>query len=143
MSGPVNDLDVRWKQRFSSFKRAFNLLQEALLLDPERLSALEREGAMQRFEFTFELAWKTMKDFLEVSGVVLDEVTPRNVIKAAFAAKLIHDGQQWIDMMLRRNEMSHQYDGEKFASVLVEVRQKYLPLLVTFDDAFSQRLGAP
>ncbi|MGQ0504029.1 MAG: nucleotidyltransferase substrate binding protein [Myxococcaceae bacterium] len=139
----MKDTDVRWQQRFTSFKRAFSLLQEALGLELAKMSALEKEGAMQRFEFTFELAWKTLKDFLEESGAVLEEVTPRNVLKVAFAARLIPDGQVWIDMMLRRNEMSHQYDGEKFASVLIEIRQRYLPILVVFHDDFARRVSTP
>ncbi len=135
----MSDLDVRWKQRFESFGKAFELLQQALEL--QNLSALEREGAVQRFEFTFELAWKTMKDFLNASGVPLKEATPRSVIKAAFAAQVIGDGQLWIDMMLRRNEMSHQYDGKKFEGVLLEVKQKFLPALIAFHDGFKRRLA--
>ena len=137
----MSELDVRWMQRFESFGKAFGLLREALDLGLENLSMLEREGAMQRFEFTFELAWKTMKDFLEASGVPLKETTPRNVIKAAFAAKLVEDGQLWIDMMLRRNEMSHQYDGKKFEGVLSEVRLKFLPALIAFHQGFTKRLS--
>ena len=72
--------DVRWKQRFDNFDRAFVLLREVCERGVASLSQLEREGAVQRFEFAFELAWKTIKDYLEENGVVLDIVTPRNVM---------------------------------------------------------------
>lgn len=117
--------DVRWKQRFDNFDRAFVLLREVCERGVASLSQLEREGAVQRFEFAFELAWKTLKDYLEEHGVIVDPVTPRNVIKQAFAAKLLDDGQVWIDMMLHRNLLSHTYDFKTFEAVLQMVEQRY------------------
>ena len=73
--------DIRWRQRFNNFEKALLLLQEGLAKGAEKLSNLEKEGIVQRFEFTFELAWKTMKDYLEFSGILFDQVTPRSVIK--------------------------------------------------------------
>jgi hypothetical protein len=81
-----NSNNIRWKQRFENFERAFRLLQEAFEKAPAQMSDLEKEGVVQRFEYTFELAWKTLKDYLVYSGVVFDQITPRNVIKQAFAA---------------------------------------------------------
>lgn len=118
--------DVRWKQRFENFERAFGLLQEAFAQAPEAMSDLEKEGAIQRFEYTFELAWKTLKDYLVYSGVVFDQVTPRSVIKQAFAAKIIQDGQTWIDMLDQRNLMSHTYDDESFRIALDSISRSYL-----------------
>ena len=83
--------DSRWKQRFDNFDRAFVLLREVYERKLDSLSRLEKEGAIQRFEVGFELAWKTIKDYLEESGVVVDPVTPRNVIKEAFTARLLDD----------------------------------------------------
>lgn len=117
--------DVRWKQRFDNFDRAFVLLREVCDRGVDSLSQLEKEGAVQRFEFAFELAWKTLKDYLEEQGVVVNPVTPRNVIKEAFAAKLLDDGQVWIDMMLHRNLLSHTYDTNVFLTVLQAVTQRY------------------
>lgn len=118
--------DVRWKQRFENFERAFGLLQEAFAQAPEAMSDLEKEGAIQRFENTFELAWKTLKDYLVYSGVVFDQITPRSVIKQAFAAKIIQDGQTWIDMLDQRNLMSHTYDDESFRIALDSISRSYL-----------------
>ncbi len=121
--------EPRWKQRFQNFERAFLLLQEALENDPGGLSDLEKEGVIQRFEYTFELAWNTLKDYMEYNGIVLDQLTPRPIIKAAFAAKIIEDGQTWTDMLEHRNLMSHTYDQEKFETVITAISEHYLGAL--------------
>lgn len=71
--------DIRWQQRFENFDRALTLLQDALAAGPAVLNQLEKEGVVQRFEYTLEPAWKTVRDFLEKSGVVLMAITPRQV----------------------------------------------------------------
>ena len=75
-----DDPDIRWKQRFQNFQKAFMLLHEALEHGPSELSLLEKEGVIQRFEYSFELALKTVKDFLEDGGLVITPVTPRQVL---------------------------------------------------------------
>ena len=129
--------EVRWKYRFQNFSRAYALLREALEAEVKDLSQLEREGVIQRFEYTFELAWNTLKDRLEYDGVVLDTVSPRNVIRAAFRAKLIDDGDAWIDMLTDRNLMAHTYDAARFEAVAGNVRRRYLAIL----GALYERLG--
>ena len=84
--------DTRWKQRFQNFDRALVLLREALERGPGVLSNLEKEGVIQRFEYTFELAWKTIKDFLEEGGLIISPLTPRQVLKDAYVAKVLADG---------------------------------------------------
>ncbi len=122
--------DIRWKQRFDNFERAFRLLKSAIEeRSLDEYSDLEQEGLVQRFEFSFELAWKTMKDYLEDSGLQINPVTPKTVIKEAFAAKLIEDGQKWIDMMLDRNLLAHTYDQKRFRKALTSVKNTYLPEL--------------
>ena len=133
--------DVRWKQRFQNFSRAFVLLRSALhekCLDD--FSDLEQEGIVHRFEYTYELAWKTCKDYLEDNGVVVSPVTPRQVIKEAFAARVIDDGQAWIDMMLHRNLLSHTYDFSRFREVLDAVKERYLAMMGKVHDWFSERM---
>jgi len=117
--------NIRWKQRFENFESAFMLLKEALENDISEMSDLEKEGVVQRFEYTFELAWKTLKDYLVYSGVVFDQITPRRVIKEAFAARIIEDGQTWIDMLEQRNLMSHTYDKETFDGVIRNITKSY------------------
>jgi nucleotidyltransferase substrate binding protein (TIGR01987 family) len=123
------DSGVRWKQRFQNLSRAVSLLRESLEGGADRLSILEKEGTIQRFAFTLELAWKTLKDYLEHSGVVLDPVTPRNVIKEAFAAKILPDGQVWIDMLDHRNLLSHTYDERTFNAAVEALADRYLPAI--------------
>ena len=92
------------------------------------MSDLEKEGLIQRFEYSYELAWKTMKNYLEEHGANINPVTPRNVIKEAFSAKIIKDGQVWVDMILHRKLLSHTYDFSKFKEVLDAVVSRYLCL---------------
>jgi nucleotidyltransferase substrate binding protein (TIGR01987 family) len=129
--------DIRWKQRFENYEKALFLLREAMA-DIENLSDLEKEGAVQRFEFTVELAWKTLKDYLEHSGVALAQITPKNVVKQAFSAKIIRDGQLWIDMLDCRNLMSHNYD-EKILNQAVRKMSGFLPALNELHDFLKQR----
>ena len=121
--------DIRWKQRFQNFGRGVVLLREALENGPAALSALEKEGVIQRFEYTFELAWKTLKDFLEAGGLVISPVTPRQVIKDAFAAKVLADGQAWVDMLDHRNLLSHTYDRAVFENAVDTIAARYLPAM--------------
>lgn len=117
--------DIRWKQRFQNFDRAVVLLREPFERDVATLSNLEKEGTIQRFEFTVELAWKTLKDYLEYEGQVIDPVTPRNVIKEAFAAGILSDGQVWIDMLDHRNLLSQTYDEAVFDQAVLAIRDRY------------------
>lgn len=128
-------LDIRWHQRFHNFDRAFVLLRSAFDEHKvDQLSDLEQEGIIQRFEYSYELAWKTMKDYLEENGVIITPVTPRNVIKEAFAAGMIENGQVWIDMMLHRNLLAHTYDFSKFKEVLKAIENHYLAALSNIHD---------
>ncbi|MGH8583164.1 MAG: nucleotidyltransferase substrate binding protein [Gammaproteobacteria bacterium] len=131
--------DIRWKQRFDNFDRAFVLLREVYERRLDSLSRLEKEGAIQRFEVAFELAWKTIKDYLEESGVVVNPVTPRNVIKEAFAARLLDDADVWIDMMLHRNLLSHTYDIKPFEMVLQALAERYFMAFDRLHESFLMK----
>ncbi len=122
-------LDTRWKQRFYNFDRPCTLLHESLAEGPGALSTLEKEGVAQRFEYSFELAWKTMRDYLEEEGVSIIPVTARQVIKEAFAARLIDDGQVWIDMLDHRNLLSHTYNAAVFGTAVEAIANRYLPAM--------------
>lgn len=136
----MGNLDIRWKQRFQNYNRALFLLSDALKDGSEKLSLLEKEGTLQRFEFTFELAWKLMKDYLEESGIIINPITPKQVIKQAFTAKIISDGQVWIDMLLSRNLMSHTYDFIKFETIAKDVEQKYLTSMKQLEKFFATKI---
>ena len=121
--------EIRWHYRFRNFSRAFTLLREALEGQVETLSQLEREGVIQRFEYTFELAWNLLKDRLEYDGIALPTVTPRQVIRQAFQARFIQDGDAWINMLTDCNLMSHTYNCEKFEAVVRKIQSQYLVIL--------------
>ena len=121
--------DSRWQQRLSNFERALELMREALVNGPAALNQLEKEGAIQRFEYCFELAWKTTKDYMEANGFVFAVVMPRQVLKDAFAAKLIAEGQVWIAMLDHRNLLSHTYNPTVFEEAVEAIHQQYLPAM--------------
>lgn len=131
--------DVRWVQRLDNFSRALTRLQEALHNGPKSLNQLEKEGAVQRFEYTLELAWKTLKDYLVASGVVLTAGTPRNVIKDAFSAQLIDNGKIWIDMIDHRNLLSHTYDPSIFEEAVAAIVTRYLPAIEALHAFLSEQ----
>jgi nucleotidyltransferase substrate binding protein (TIGR01987 family) len=119
----------RWLYRFNSYKRAFRLLSKAIdLADERELSDLEQEGVIQRFEYTWELAWKLIADILDDDGVTLETKTPKSVIRAAFAAKLIDNGDDWLDALDARNKMAHTYNETDFKEVVEEIRATYFGL---------------
>ena len=121
--------DVRWLQRFENFRKALKLLREPLgTRTATQLSQLELQGLTQRFEFTFELAWKTLKDYLEASGALLDQKTPKNVLRESFASGLLdeEDGDIWIRMLEARNMLSHVYDQGVFEEVVTKIENEFL-----------------
>lgn len=123
---------IRWQQRYSSFKKAFLLLDQSVK-QFNSLSILEKEGMVQRFEYTFELAWKTLKDYMESKGFL--EKYPRDVIKRAFETECIDDGEVWIEMLENRNLMSHTYNEVIFEKVVTKIAYEYysqLNLLIQF-----------
>ncbi|CAD6873182.1 nucleotidyltransferase substrate binding protein [Methylomonas fluvii] len=124
-----HNLDIRWQQRFANFQRAFLLLREAMESNLSELSQLEKEGVIQRFEYTFELAWKVLKDKMENDGLVLDQVSPKAVVKQAYASKYIDSPETWLRMIGDRNLMSHTYDFVKFEAVIQSIASDYLPML--------------
>ncbi|MAE20867.1 MAG: nucleotidyltransferase [Pseudomonas sp.] len=121
--------DIRWKQRFQNFRRAFLLLRDAMENDLASLSQLEKEGIIQRFEYTFELAWKVLKDKMQHDGLELNQISPKAVVRQAYQAKYINDAECWMRMIGDRNLMSHTYDFAKFEAVIQSIQSDYLPLL--------------
>jgi nucleotidyltransferase substrate binding protein (TIGR01987 family) len=100
--------DIRWKQRFSNFEKAFLQLKQAVEDYDSNAEAIIKEGTIQRFEFTHELAWKVMKDFLEYEGY--QNITgSRSATRAAFNIDLVKEGQVWMDMIESRNKTVHTY----------------------------------
>ncbi len=119
------NIDVRWKQRFENFKKATIQLTE--FIEKEELNKFEVQGLIQCFEYTFELAWKTMKDYLEQEG--FDVKSPRKTIQTAFQIQLITDGHTWIDALEKRNLMAHTYDEKRAMEAEKLIREKYYKII--------------
>lgn len=113
--------DTRWKQRFQNFEKAFLRLKEAI--DMEELNELERNGLIQRFELTLDLSWKVLKDFLEEEGLVF-KPSPKDTLRMAQQSEYITYAQELIDGLVIRNELSHDYSGEKFERLEKVLRQE-------------------
>lgn len=138
-SPPPEQSDIRWKQRFDNLQRAHRRLLWALEIqeqDPE--NDLIRMAVIKAYEFTFELSWKTLKDFLAYNGI--DAKLPREVLKQAFATGLVSDGQLWIDMLEERNLMAHTYDDARARQAVRLIQERYLAGLQQLHDLFSIKL---
>lgn len=112
------------EERKEDFKKALIRLEEALKKDLN--DDIIIDGIIQRFEFTFEQAWKVMKLYLEEQGILDEALAPRSTIRCAFKHKVITDGDIWIEMMLDRNRASHMYDEETAVNIVKLVKEKYV-----------------
>lgn len=123
-----SNFDIRWQQRFQNLSLAQKRFLEALQahhLNPENI--LYQMALIQAFEFTYELCWKTLKDYLDYNGVKAN--TPRDVLKQAFAFGLISDGQVWINMLEDRNMMAHAYDDLIAKKAVEHIQVRYAPAI--------------
>lgn len=122
------DVDVRWKQRFQNFDKAFKRLTDAIQIirnDPDNV--LLQAGLIQTYEFTFELAWKTLKDYLEMEGFTVP--SPRATLRQAFQCGYIQQGDVWLKALNDSNLTAHTYDDEVAKEVIADIQQTYYFLL--------------
>ena len=120
-------MEERWLQRKEDLIKATARLQEAL--NVENVTDVVIDGALHRFEFTFELAWKTMKDYLEYVGLIQKTGSPREVLQNAYQNDLIDNGEDWIEMMLSRNTLSHLYDEDESREIYEKIKSKYADMI--------------
>jgi nucleotidyltransferase substrate binding protein (TIGR01987 family) len=119
------DEDIRWKQRFQNYKKALATLRNAVELAAARkLTDLEKQGMIQGFEFTFEMAWNVMKDYLEEQGIT-GIIGSKGAVRYAFANGLIENGQVWLDMIESRNISSHSYDEATANDLVIAIAGSY------------------
>ena len=124
--------DIRWKQRFENYKKALKTIKNAVELAATReLSDLEKQGLIQGFEFTFELAWNVMKDYLEEQGIS-GIIGSKNAIRHAYNKGLIEDGQVWMEMVGDRNLAVHSYDEEIALGIITAIVHTYYSQLCGF-----------
>ncbi|MDQ6979479.1 MAG: HI0074 family nucleotidyltransferase substrate-binding subunit [Mariprofundaceae bacterium] len=122
-----NTDDIRWQQRLENFEKALNQLEVACQQD--EYSMLERAGLVQVFQFSFELAWKTMKDLLFIEG--FDEKSPRSVIRRSFEVAYLSekDAEVLLDSLKKRNLLSHTYEESIAEQAQTLIKEDYLPAL--------------
>lgn len=130
----------RWQERLQNYKKSVEILNETIqCIGQNGLNKIYTMALVQAFEICFELAWKTMKDYLEFNGIKTD--TPRDTIKTAFSTNLIKDGQGWIEMMEARNKTSHTY-RETFANQLADdILQTYSRLIENFETTMDSKIN--
>lgn len=129
--------DIRWKQRFDNYLRAFQTLRRAVELAAQRdLSELEQQGLVQGFEFTHELAWKVLKDYLEEQGVA-GIIGSKNATREAFKNGLIDDGEAWMEMIKARNLSLHTYNLDTVAEIVEAILTRFYPAFEQLARKFS------
>jgi len=131
--------DIRWKQRFDNFCKAFSELKEGLELANDRaLSKLEQQGVIQGFEYTHELAWNLLEDYLEFQGHV-GLTGSRDTTREAFKRGLIENGEIWMEMIRSRNLTSHAYNRDTAAFIYAEIVTRYFPQFQALHTEFLKR----
>ena len=131
--------ETRWIQRFENYKTALDNLDETVeCINRDGISKIYTMALVQAFEIAFELAWKTIKDYLEYSGIKTD--TPREAIKSAFSNNLIEDGKIWILMMEARNKTSHTYNQSVAKELANEILNEYTKQLHNLSEKLGEKL---
>lgn len=144
---------VRWEQRFSNFNKALNKLKEAVqyiqknfVQESDQLNETElsfvldeivKEGLIQRFEYTHELAWNVMKDYAHFQGNT-EVAGSRDATREAFQLQLITDGKLWMDMIGSRNKTSHTYNEETAEEIYGKILKSYFPALSEFQSTMEK-----
>jgi len=134
-------LDVRWLQRLDNYGRALATLQRALLVAQERpLSELEEQGLIQAFEFTHELSWLLLKDYLMDQGVS-GLSGSRDAVREALVRELLPAGSEdtWMAMIRSRNLTSHTYNPELAHEITALIVQRYAPALLDLQLLLQER----
>ncbi len=122
----MKDKDIRWQQRLINFRKALNQFKR--FLEKEELNEMEKQGLIKAFEYTYELAWKTMQDLLGEKGYK-NVIGPKPVIEQSFADGFITDGKAWMRMHNSRNLTSHTYDELTAEEIIKGIRAEYFDLL--------------
>lgn len=150
----MGNQDIRWIQRFTNYEKAFKKLEEAVILvksefyrngkiDESKFKAgddIFKEGLIQRFEYTHELAWNVMKDFLLEKGTS-QLYGSRDTIREAFKVELIRDGKLWMDMVSSRNRTSHTYNEEVANEIFSKIINDYYGAFLDFKKTMDLKKG--
>ena len=128
----------RWQQRLHNFDKAFEQLGDIVRTVQRReLSRLEKQGAIHTFEFTYELGWNLLRDYLRWQGTA-DLIGSRDTIREAFSVGLIEDGETWMQMLQDRNRTTHTYNEETAEAILQNITSHYHGLLHSLQTRMQQ-----
>jgi nucleotidyltransferase substrate binding protein (TIGR01987 family) len=131
------NLDIRWQQRFSNYLKALSQL-EKFIEKGDDLNELEEQGLIKAFEYTFELAWNTMKDFYESQGETGIQGS-RDAIRMAFRRGFIEDGDNWMKMIESRVRTAHTYNEETANEIAGDIKNKYFELFLLLRDKLKSQ----
>lgn len=130
--------DIRWQQRFNNFKKALKTIESAVALADQRdLTDLEKQGLIQGFEFTHELFWNTVKDFIEERGNQ-NIFGSKDATRQAFEYGLISNGEEWMNMINSRNLSSHTYQEQIASEIVKDIIQVYFDLFKGFEGKMEE-----
>ena len=118
--------DIRWRQRFANYSKALAQL-EKFVAKFQSLNDMEKQGLIQAFEYTFELAWNVIKDYYEYQGVTEIQGS-RDAFRLAFNRGLIVDGDRWMAMIESRTRTAHTYHEEVANQIAAAVVENYIGL---------------
>lgn len=143
--------DIRWEQRFSNYIKAVDKLSQSVKYiqenfnneaspEDEVLDEMIKEGIIQRFEYTHELAWNVMKDYAEYQGNFTIGGS-RDASREAFQLKLITNGHIWMDMITSRNKTSHTYNEITANEIYNKILKEYYPAFIEFKDTMAEKIA--
>jgi nucleotidyltransferase substrate binding protein (TIGR01987 family) len=149
--------EIRWQQRFSNYVKALEKLKQSveyirhdLLPDEDAESEAEgetldavlnemiKEGLIQRFEYTHELAWNTMKDYADYQGIQ-NIGGSRDATREAFQMNLIKDAHVWMEMIKSRNLTTHTYNKDVADDIYVKILRQYFSAFLDFESIMEEK----
>jgi len=128
-------MDIRWVQRFANYKRALSQLEK--FIAKGQLNELEEQGLIQAFEYTHELAWNVLRDYLREQGN-FDINGSRDATREAFKLDLIQDGDSWMDMIKDRNRTSHTYNKATADMIAKNITERFFPLYIALRETMER-----
>lgn len=126
----------KFENKLSNFQNAVNRLQEGLDEAKENPSLTVRDGVIQRFEFTAELAWKTVREYL-ISQEIGELNSPKAVLAEGFRNGLINDENGWLQILRDRNSTSHIYDEAEAGEIFGRISTQYIELFGALVEKFN------
>jgi len=127
----MQNQDIRWEQRFKNYQKALRQLDK--FLKQKNLNDLEEQGLIQAFEYTYELSWNVIKDYLNFQGIT-EIIGSRDAFRMAFNRDLIGEGHIWMDMIESRIKSSHTYNEEVAKEILIKIRENYFDQFIQLEN---------